>query len=200
MIARMPRLRVLLPALLAALLIVFGGVLLIAWNSGAAMVVSHGVVTSRASLRYVYAIGKPSNYALGPGLLAGVLVAVFLCRARASRPAWERFVWWAVILPGLAAVVLTPWSYYRWHHFGPVTEGRMLHSRQISDMARLRLERGSFPASPSPEPSPPSLVGTSGYWYCWDAGPALPHQLGHPVAGDHFCTFAELRASGFAQR
>jgi hypothetical protein len=34
--------------------------------------------------------------------------------------------------------------------------------------------------------------GGQTYWYCWDSGAPAPHHLGHPVAGDHYCTAEEL--------
>ncbi|MEH0585619.1 hypothetical protein QA942_16545 [Streptomyces sp. B21-106] len=34
------------------------------------------------------------------------------------------------------------------------------------------------------------------YWYCWDSGPNKPHHLGRRVAGDHLCTWGELRQAG----
>jgi hypothetical protein len=33
------------------------------------------------------------------------------------------------------------------------------------------------------------------YWYCWDTGDPSPHHLGYPVAGDHYCSNAELGIS-----
>ncbi|MFE9098929.1 hypothetical protein [Streptomyces sp. NPDC007264] len=39
---------------------------------------------------------------------------------------------------------------------------------------------------------------TQAYWYCWDAGDPAPHHLGHLVAGDHLCTWGELRSAGVA--
>lgn len=35
------------------------------------------------------------------------------------------------------------------------------------------------------------------YWYCWDnPNRGAPHHLGHRVAGDHYCSQAELRDAG----
>lgn len=34
------------------------------------------------------------------------------------------------------------------------------------------------------------------FWYCWDSGAPRPHRLGHPVSGDHKCTWGELRQAG----
>jgi hypothetical protein len=31
-----------------------------------------------------------------------------------------------------------------------------------------------------------------GYLYCWNTGNLSPHHLGHPVYGDHLCTYQEL--------
>jgi len=34
------------------------------------------------------------------------------------------------------------------------------------------------------------------FWYCWDEGDSRPHRIGRHVAGDHKCTWAELREAG----
>lgn len=62
------------------------------------------------------------------------------------------------------------------------------------------------PPSPRAPWPPPSILddvrqpndAIQGDWYCWDNPPVLPHHLGHHVAGDHLCTWGELRDSGFA--
>ena len=37
------------------------------------------------------------------------------------------------------------------------------------------------------------------YFYCWNSGAPSPHRLGHLVAGDHLCTYGELRSAGVAR-
>jgi hypothetical protein len=39
--------------------------------------------------------------------------------------------------------------------------------------------------------------GENSYWYCWDKGAKAPHHLGHYVEGDHVCSNAELKGTGF---
>jgi len=39
---------------------------------------------------------------------------------------------------------------------------------------------------------------TNSYWYCWDQGDKAPHHLGHYVEGDHVCSNAELKGTGFS--
>jgi hypothetical protein len=44
------------------------------------------------------------------------------------------------------------------------------------------------------------LYDTNSYWYCWDKGAKSPHHLGHHVDGDHLCSDAELKGTGFSPR
>lgn len=38
------------------------------------------------------------------------------------------------------------------------------------------------------------------YFYCWNSGSLQPHHIGHPIAGDHLCTYGELRSVGIYTR
>ena len=63
---------------------------------------------------------------------------------------------------------------------------------------------GSVPASETPIPTVDFVTYTPiptytyrycqgyGYWYCWNSGNPAPHHVGHPVYGDHLCTYQEL--------
>lgn len=146
-----------------------------------------------ASDWYRWAWGRPMNVVL---ILGGVAMAlavwIRLKTDASSRGAWSSFIRRVCVVAVVAAVPVVGIGLSRVGATVPASFVAAIHPVHGTDHARTAAS--NIADNISSPVSDDNIV--QGYWYCWDSGLGSPHHLGYPIAGDHLCTYGELRRAG----